>query len=332
MLRQNTTGNIQTKLANNKKTLNASYSSKLEAKQQTIFAQRRVVAPTYSNQDKENFTNSAILSNKRQDKMAQKDKKLSLKQKKKMNTEVKIRMKSRVRFAGQTISGAANEFRECKSIKSDRSSILTIKDERTSRKRNNSSHQEKNFSSPGPSQQKRARVDHQISCGNSTNSTGNDSFNPLLSSAASSGQTRQSIKSSVTVSSFSQLPMRQKTSTALKEEARRRAASKIKHEVIQFEDKISGHMLDFNIYEERDLPFMNQNTDMGVIIRKTIIDGDVDDDCATDGEQRNDAKDMLKNELASAINKYLSDKRDGTQANFIKNINPMKRFQRSPFC
>lgn len=71
---------------------------------------------------------------------------------------------------------------------------------------------------------------------------------------------------------------------------------------------------------------------MGVIIRKTIIDGDVDDDCATDGEQRNDAKDMLKNELANAINKYLSDKRDGTQANFIKNINPMKRFQRSPFC
>jgi len=44
---------------------------------------------------------------------------------------------------------------------------------------------------------------------------------------------------------------------------------------------------------------------MGVIIRKTIIDGDVDDDCATDGEQKNDAKDMLKNELATAINKYL---------------------------
>lgn len=60
---------------------------------------------------------------------------------------------------------------------------------------------------------------------------------------------------------------------------------------------------------------------MGVIIRKTIIDGDVDDDCQTDGEQRNDAKDMLKNELAQAINKYLQEKRDGTTANFIKNIN-----------
>lgn len=65
---------------------------------------------------------------------------------------------------------------------------------------------------------------------------------------------------------------------------------------------------------------------MGVIIRKTIIDGEVDDDCQTDGEQKNDAKDMLKNELATAISKYLQDKKDGTQANFIKNINPIKRF------
>lgn len=36
---------------------------------------------------------------------------------------------------------------------------------------------------------------------------------------------------------------------------------------------------------------------MGIIMRKTIIDGGVDDDCQTDGEQKNDAKDMLKNEL-----------------------------------
>jgi len=35
---------------------------------------------------------------------------------------------------------------------------------------------------------------------------------------------------------------------------------------------------------------------------------------------------MLKNELATAISKYLQDKKDGTQANFIKNINPIKRF------
>lgn len=61
---------------------------------------------------------------------------------------------------------------------------------------------------------------------------------------------------------------------------------------------------------------------MGEIMRKTIIDGDVDDDCQTDDEQKTDAKGMLKNELLTAINKYLQDKRDGTSANnFIKNVN-----------
>jgi hypothetical protein len=54
-------------------------------------------------------------------------------------------------------------------------------------------------------------------------------------------------------------------------------------------------------------------------MKKTIIDGDVDDDCATDEEQMDDAKHMLKNELASAINKFLTDKKD--QHNFIKNLN-----------
>lgn len=37
---------------------------------------------------------------------------------------------------------------------------------------------------------------------------------------------------------------------------------------------------------------------MGTIMRKTIIDGDVDDDCMTDEEQKNDARGMLKIELA----------------------------------
>lgn len=66
---------------------------------------------------------------------------------------------------------------------------------------------------------------------------------------------------------------------------------------MQLEDKCSGAMLDFNLYHDKDLPFMNANTEMGTIIRKTIIDGDVDDDCQTDEEQRGDAKSMLKNEL-----------------------------------
>jgi hypothetical protein len=97
------------------------------------------------------------------------------------------------------------------------------------------------------------------------------------------------------------------------------------------EDKCTGQKVNFSLYSDKDLPFLNSNSEMGTVIRKTIIDGDVDDDCQTDQEQRSDAKDMLKNELAQAISKFLSDKRDGIQANFVKNINAYKRFQRSPF-
>ena len=69
--------------------------------------------------------------------------------------------------------------------------------------------------------------------------------------------------------------------------------------------------MNFSLYNDKDLPFLNSSTEMGTVIKKTIIDGDVDDDCQTDQEQRSDAKDMLKNELAQAITKFLSDKRDG---------------------
>lgn len=43
---------------------------------------------------------------------------------------------------------------------------------------------------------------------------------------------------------------------------------------------------------------MNVKSEMGTVIKKTIIDGDVDDDCQTDEEQRCDAKSMLRSELA----------------------------------
>lgn len=89
--------------------------------------------------------------------------------------------------------------------------------------------------------------------------------------------------------------------------------------------------MNFQLYQDKDLPFLNSSSEMGTVIRKTIIDGDVDDDCQTDQEQRSDAKEMLRNELTLAINKYLGDKKDGTQANFIKNLNAYKRFARSPF-
>ncbi len=71
------------------------------------------------------------------------------------------------------------------------------------------------------------------------------------------------------------------------------------------EDKLTGCDVAFSIVEDKDLPFMNAKGDMGEIMRNTIIDGDVDDDCQTDDEQKNDAKAMLKNELTMAINKFI---------------------------
>jgi hypothetical protein len=71
------------------------------------------------------------------------------------------------------------------------------------------------------------------------------------------------------------------------------------------EDKISGRFLPFNIYNNKDIHFLNPKNESSSLIRDNIIDGDADDDCQTDDEQRDDAKDMAKNELKNAINKFL---------------------------
>lgn len=71
----------------------------------------------------------------------------------------------------------------------------------------------------------------------------------------------------------------------------------IPYDIITLEDKITGQATDFNIYEDSDVPFLNDKTEMGKVIRKTIIDGEIDDDCATDEEQMEDAKDMMLKEL-----------------------------------
>jgi hypothetical protein len=67
------------------------------------------------------------------------------------------------------------------------------------------------------------------------------------------------------------------------------------------------------------------------MIRKNIIQGSVDYDCQTDEEQRDDAKRMLRDEVRSAIGKFLQDKKDGVAEANIKNLNLAKRFARVPF-
>lgn len=102
-------------------------------------------------------------------------------------------------------------------------------------------------------------------------------------------------------------------------------------EILELEDKVSGNIWDFNLYHDADLPFLNQNNERCALIKKNIIHGEVDDDCQTDQEQKEDAKRMLKDELRNAIAKFVQDKKDGTIENNIKNYNIQKRYSRVPF-
>jgi hypothetical protein len=42
---------------------------------------------------------------------------------------------------------------------------------------------------------------------------------------------------------------------------------------------VTGNKLEFALFDDKDLPFMNVKSEMGEIMRTAIIDGDVDDDC-----------------------------------------------------
>lgn len=65
-------------------------------------------------------------------------------------------------------------------------------------------------------------------------------------------------------------------------------------------------------------------------MKKNIIDSNMDDDCQTDDEQLDDAKKMMEEDLEKAITQYIRDKRDGSLANSIKNLDP-KRLSRDMF-
>lgn len=111
-----------------------------------------------------------------------------------------------------------------------------------------------------------------------------------------------------------------------------RNAKRVSYDIFELEDKLSRQILDFNIYNDSDLPFLNDTKNEACnMMRKNIIVGEVDDDCQTDDDQRENAKNMLKDEIKSAINKFLADKKDGTVEMNIKNFNLKKRFSREPF-
>lgn len=48
---------------------------------------------------------------------------------------------------------------------------------------------------------------------------------------------------------------------------------------MKLEDKATGKSLDFNLYEEKSVPFLKPEHEENSIILKNLIDGDIDDDC-----------------------------------------------------
>lgn len=56
---------------------------------------------------------------------------------------------------------------------------------------------------------------------------------------------------------------------------------------------MTGKMLEFSIFEEKDLPFLDPSKPENDLILSNIIDGDQDDDCATDNELKDDAEEKM---------------------------------------
>jgi hypothetical protein len=106
----------------------------------------------------------------------------------------------------------------------------------------------------------------------------------LSSSATSeaSSSLRWSTRSRTTVSSFDIV--------SSKHAARRDCVSenpkkpRIKYEIIDLEDKLTGDVEEFNLYREKSIPFLNPKNESSSLIRANIIDGDADDDCQTDDD------------------------------------------------
>ena len=58
------------------------------------------------------------------------------------------------------------------------------------------------------------------------------------------------------------------------------------------------------MYDDYQLSFLDQNTNIGAEISRSIVKAEFDDDVATDDDMKNNAVRLLNKELSSAIDKY----------------------------
>ena len=78
----------------------------------------------------------------------------------------------------------------------------------------------------------------------------------------------------------------------------------------------SGIPIDFDIYDECDLPFLDKTTEVGRMVSKNIIQQALDDDVMTDDEMISCANKHLGREVEKAIKQFTS----GFDKSYVRNL------------
>lgn len=74
--------------------------------------------------------------------------------------------------------------------------------------------------------------------------------------------------------------------------------------ILTLEDQTNGELVDFDLIDEADLPFLDKQTDIGLQLRRCVIDSSIDDDVMTDDELVNGAQHMLMQSLCEAVKDF----------------------------
>ena len=88
--------------------------------------------------------------------------------------------------------------------------------------------------------------------------------------------------------------------------------------ILTLEDQENGELVDFDLIDEEDLPFLDKGTDIGLQLRRCVIDSSMDDDVMTDDELTQGAQAMLLQSLREAVDEFTTNR----GANNIRNLQP----------
>jgi hypothetical protein len=74
--------------------------------------------------------------------------------------------------------------------------------------------------------------------------------------------------------------------------------------VLELARQPEGTPVNFDLYDDQDLPFLDDSTEMGRMVSNKVIQSSLDDDVMSDDETIRCAHSILKKELNKAINSY----------------------------